>query len=189
MIMDSLEPIAFGEPHFHHLLNFDTFKAEAGGDEAAFLAAGRAGHVPPALVVRAADSSMNVSDSLNTPISTFMELPMFFGSSVVLPPPSVLAGKKHPPASARFQFSSCRVRTVYIVSDGRAVLITPLRRKTWPCQLDVRRSPDDARASHVTSSRLAARWTVYLGGALFTHACPSLVSSAGVLTHRCPVEA
>ena len=96
MIMDSLEPIAFGEPnvHFHHLLNFDTFKTDVTGDEAPVASfATRPGPVPPALVVRASEAAANVSDSLNTPISTFMELPIFFGTSVLPPPPSMLAGK------------------------------------------------------------------------------------------------
>lgn len=124
MIMDSLEPIAFGEPNvnFHHLLNFDSFKAEMAGDDVSGSAfTGRPGPVPPALVVRAADSSASVSDSLNTPISTFMELPMFFGSSIVLPPPSMLNGKTR---SLVFCLFTC----VYALCSSNGV--AHLRRKT-----------------------------------------------------------
>lgn len=103
MIMDSLEPIAFGEPsvHFHHLLNFDTFKTDVVGDEASAFA-GRAGPVPPGLVVRASEAAASGGDSLNTPISTFMELPIFFGTSMLPPPTSVLAGKRRVPCPCVF---------------------------------------------------------------------------------------
>ena len=81
MIMDGLETMSFAEAnvHFHHLLNFDAFKAEMPDDSAAG-------------IVRR--SEPNINDSLNTPISSFMDMPIFFGPSAILPLPSVLTGKK-----------------------------------------------------------------------------------------------
>ena len=77
--------MSFGEAanvHFHHLLNFDTFKAEMPDDSANV-----------AGIVRRSEPN-SINDSLNTPISGFMDLPIFFGPSVVLPLPSVLTGKR-----------------------------------------------------------------------------------------------
>ena len=82
--MEGLE-MSFGEAanvHFHHLLNFDTFKAEMPDDSANV-----------AGIVRRSEPN-SINDSLNTPISGFMDLPIFFGPSVVLPLPSVLTGKR-----------------------------------------------------------------------------------------------
>ena len=85
MIMDGLETMSFGEAnvHFHHLLNFETFKTEMPDDSANVAGLGRR------------SDTTNINDSLNTPgISSFMDLPMFFGPSVVLPTlPSVFSGK------------------------------------------------------------------------------------------------
>lgn len=87
MIMDGLETMSFGEAnvHFHHLLNFETFKAEMPDDSANVAGLGR---------IRS--DANNINDSLNTPgISNFMDLPIFsFGPSAVLPTlPSVFSGK------------------------------------------------------------------------------------------------
>lgn len=105
MIMDGLETMSFAEAnvHFHHLLNFETFKAEMPDDSANM----------SGIVRRSEPNSIN--DSLNTPISGFMDLPIFFGPSVVLPLPSVLTGKPYsvppspPPFFLRFNsFPSCK---------------------------------------------------------------------------------
>lgn len=86
MIMDGLETMSFAETNihaFHHLLNFDTFKGEMPDDSVNVVAMERR------------TEANNVNDSLNTPgISSFMDLPIFFGPSVVLPTlPSVFSGK------------------------------------------------------------------------------------------------
>lgn len=86
MIMDGLETMSFaeGNVNFHHLLNFETFKAEMPDDSANITG----------IVRRSEPNSIN--DSLNTPVSGFLDFPIFFGPSVVLPIPSALTGKMRP---------------------------------------------------------------------------------------------
>jgi hypothetical protein len=85
MIMEGLETMSFTEANvnFHHLLNFESFKAEMPEDSANVTGIGRRSDIN------------NINDSLNTPgISNFVDFPMFFGPSVILPAlPSVFSGK------------------------------------------------------------------------------------------------
>ena len=79
MIMDGLESMSamsFAEAHSHfqHLLNFDAFKAE----------------LPAGIQLQPHNpqSDIIMEESLNTPISSFMDLPVFFSgptSTPVLP--------------------------------------------------------------------------------------------------------
>lgn len=95
MIMAGLETLAAAsfadDAHVHfNLLNFEAFKPEltasdgggGGGDSAATSPRSAAG-----------SSSHLVDDSLNTPISHLLDGPIFFGPSVILPPPVLTAGK------------------------------------------------------------------------------------------------
>ena len=77
MIMDGLETLSaasFAEAHASfHLLSFDAFKSELAGRDGGADACDR--------------RVQRMDDSLNTPISSFMDLPVFFsGPSVVSPP-------------------------------------------------------------------------------------------------------
>ena len=91
MIMDGLETMSFADVagiQFQQLLNFETFKAE--------MAASEDTPTPPQRrsLLLVTDNNIggnnnNNNDSLNTPLASFMDLPIFsFGPSAMLPPPS-----------------------------------------------------------------------------------------------------
>ena len=127
MIMDGLETMSFAEAnvHFHHLLNFDTFKAEMPDDSANQVSG----------IVRRSETN-SINDSLNTPISGFMDLPIFFGPSVVLPIPSVLTGKRN-------FFRICRLADaaapdVIDVSDVTRFKSRRTKIGIWDLQVDFR---------------------------------------------------
>lgn len=96
MIMDGLETMSFGDVsgvQFQHLLNFETFKAELGGGSAGEdsplpISSSTAGSNRLIRSTGTDNNTSNVNDSLNTPLASFMDLPIFFGPSVILPPPS-----------------------------------------------------------------------------------------------------
>ena len=89
MIMDGLESMSasFAEAHTHfqHLLNFDAFKTE--------LPSGTGIQQHPEVAVAATERMDD--GSLNTPISSFMDLPIFFsGASLpIAPPPPTTASQ------------------------------------------------------------------------------------------------
>lgn len=107
MIMDGLETMSFSETHvnFHHLLNFENFKPEMPDDSASV-----------AGIVRRSEPN-SINDSLNTPVSGFMDFPIFFGPSVVLPIPSALTGKIKRPSVRLFFTTSLELNDVTIL-DG-----------------------------------------------------------------------
>ena len=91
MIMDGLESMSamsFAEAHTHfqHLLNFDAFKTELPGGIQQQVQDPESG-IPPDTII---------DDSLNTPISSFMDLPVFFSG----PTPIPIAASAAVPAAA-----------------------------------------------------------------------------------------